>query len=585
MIEGAAFVAAVTVLLLTLDANWIELVAVSGGVAVARIARSKAAEPLQAVLRFAAVAGRRKRTAAMGLGVGVVLLRVVLLPVWPPPVPAITDEFSHLLLADTLTRGRLTNPTHPMWRHFETIHVIQRPTYNSMYLPGQALFLAAGRLLTGHPWGGVLLSTALMTAAFCWMLRAWMPPKWAIVGAMIAALRLGVGSYWANSYWGGAVPALGGALVLGALPRLERNPGPGPAVWLASGLLLVLNARPFEGLVISMPVAWSLLCWLKRVRIWNLPEGPLRGLVTLVAVLFAGGAFTAYYCWRVTGSPFELPYRVNQKTYGWPLTLPVFEPAEVTHRHLPLRQYYEWEVSEHEQLMHFWRHPFRLAVDSIRLWSFYFGPLLSVFLVAGLCRSGRRQCLFIAMLCLAGAAVAVEQSRYPHYIAPVAPAAVALVTHGLRASLVRQKRGRPKPVWPGVLLVAWVLATGTRWVIGAPSGSGEVYNRYLSWWHRSPGNLARAEVENELRALGGRHLAIVRYGESHHWMDEWVYNEADIDSAAVVWAREMDPEANAVLIEYFRDRRIWLVTPEEVPRIRPYEASLDQGPRPAEKAR
>ncbi|MCL6547235.1 MAG: hypothetical protein K6T61_18650, partial [Bryobacteraceae bacterium] len=68
--------------------------------------------------------------------------------------------------ADTLARGRLTNPTHPMWPHFETIHVIHQPTYNSMYLPGQAIFLAAGNLLTGHPWGGVLLSVALMSAAF-----------------------------------------------------------------------------------------------------------------------------------------------------------------------------------------------------------------------------------------------------------------------------------------------------------------------------------------------------------------------------------------------------------------------------------
>jgi hypothetical protein len=70
--------------------------------------------------------------------------------------------------------------------------------------------------------------------------------------------------------------------------------------------------------------------------------------------------------------------------------------------------------------------------------------------------------------------------------------------------------------------------------------------------------------------MGGRHLAIVRYGANHHWMDEWVYNEADIDNAAVVWAREMGGEADAQLIRYFEGRRIWLVTPEETPHIRPY---------------
>jgi hypothetical protein len=133
------------------------------------------------------------------------------------------------------------------------VHIIQYPTYASARLPGIAVFLWAGEALFHEPWLGVCLAVAAMCCAFYWMLLGWTRPLWAFVCAILFGLRFGNFTYWMNSYWLGSPAALGGALALGAVPRLAIRPALSTAVLSCLACVILFMNRSLEGLVFIIP--------------------------------------------------------------------------------------------------------------------------------------------------------------------------------------------------------------------------------------------------------------------------------------------------------------------------------------------
>ena len=517
---------------------------------------------------FGRLAGRRAASIAV-CGLLPVVIRLSLLGIYPVPEPSIHDEFSHLLLADTLVHGRLTNPPHPLWQHFESIHIIQQPTYNSMYPPGQAAFLALGVWLFHEPWAGVVISVGLMFAALCWMMQAWLPPKWALFGTLLAILAFGVTTLWMNSYLSGAVSGIGGALVLGGVRRLRR-PGSGAiacSILLGIGIVVLMNTRPFEGVVLTGAALLLGVVGDWRTRHAGMNWSKIAVPAGLLVV--AGLAFTGYYNWRVTGSPLRMPYEVNRDTYGWPENLGFLPVKHVTIRHAALRDMYEKEIAHHN-IYSSWN-ALLASVDTrvFENWSFFCGPALTIALLflpqVFLDRRTRPLVWILAAMCCLNL---FQMVLYPYHLGPMIPAFFAIIAQGARHAYVLLSRTRiARGLAFALLLPLCVAAAST---LKLEAGNLEIPLTY--WEHAAESHgPARAYIESWLSRRPGKQLVIVHYSDFHSPDQEWVYNGADIDSSKVVWAREMDPQSDAQLISYFRDREIWLLDADSKPQhVVPY---------------
>ena len=309
----------------------------------------------------------------------------------------------------------------------------------------------------------------------------------------------------------------------------------------------------------------GLILWLAGPRrpelsvVWRRVASPLIVILALTAVA------TGYYYYRVTGNAFRMTYQVNRQVYS---QAPYFlwqEPRpEPVYHHPLMRDFYQREFrvfQESRTLAGFLRELGKKAWSS---WKFYVGTLFTLpLLVLPWTLRDRRMRFPLLAGALLLLATTVETWTSPHYLAAATGLLYLVLMQCMRHLRLWCWRGRPFGVAIVRAIPVICCALIVLRVVAVASGT-QIEPR----WPR--GNLERAALLRKLQASPGQHIVIVSYGPEHDLDHEWVYNDADIDAAKVIWSRDMGLRDNAELLQYFPDRQVWRMNPDEdQPRLEP----------------
>ena len=507
--------------------------------------------------QFAGLARHRSRQ-IIAVGLLAVALRAIMLAWLGVPEPAVFDETSIVLQAQTLALGRLANPPHLFWEHFETFYVNQLPAYASMYFPGRGAPLAAGLLIANNAWIGVWFSVVLMCMAATWMLQGWVSLPMALLGGVLVTVRLAVFSGWINTYYGGAFSALGAMLVVGALPRILREPRWRHGVLMGLGAFILMITRPYEGMLLCIPVAVAVIARVVQSR-WTLARPTLaKVLLPVVLMVGAGGGILLQYNQATTGDRFKAAYELNRETYA---SVPAFliSPPLKSLNQGPsyFRNYFVAEGANYR----FRASPvlwMRSGLAKVfHTWNFYIGPILSIAFLAGVW-SARREYFLWGASVFFFAGYFLETWNFPQYTAPLYPLLLILTMRGFE-----WLRSRDPVKNPAGLFLARAMPAATVAMLALPVGS------LVSGWHFLPANPVqttcctleidqlRPRLRQQLLQTPGRDLVLVKDGPYNPTGYEMVHNEPDIDKAEIVWAHRLDAARDARLQAHFAGRRVW----------------------------
>ena len=517
-------------------------------------------KPPSSLLRKSRAAFRRQWLCVVVTMVLGTFISLALTAIFGVPAPRMPDEFAYILGSETFASGQLTNPTHPMWQHFETLHIIQQPSYAPKYPPAQSLMLAVGQLL-GHPVIGSSLGLGLSMAALAWMLLGWLPKKYNALIVLFVACHPAFQYVWGQSYWGGALAMAGSSLLVGSFARLRHDFQIKYAVIAGFGVVLLANCRPFEGAVLTAAVGVALLFKLVKTPQWETGPFLVRVIAPGLVVLGLGAAWMMTYNQAVSGSPFKMPYKIHEETYGWtPLFLwqtagekPVYRHSDIEAAHVRDKEVTGAAFSSLSQIL-----TIKCAATVRVLWFFCGGSVLVMLLSFPRLMKLRKYSIAFAIAIPAFFAGMATPWEWPHYCAAATPLAILFL---LASWIEFWQRSRSSPQFRTVLIIA-VFASQIYWTYSVVKK------------HNSRDTVAyanqRADFVDQLKESPGQDLVVIRYTDvpSH----QWVYNGANIDDSEIVWGREISDDAREKLIEYFSDRKVWLLDTSSKPvKLQPYQ--------------
>ena len=356
---------------------------------------------------------------------------------------------------------------------------------------------------------------------------------------------------------------IGGCLLYGTLPRMRRGVKPLHAITMATGLLILANSRPFEGLIVLFPASIILLKWIVRMNGYGqFQSGIYRFFIPLTLILSLGIACMARYNLAVTGNLFRMPYQEYAAQYD---SAPMFafqkHPAPIAYHHEDFRSFYmDWHFEVHRSQLKFmgW---LRSRTNSIISPMAFFVGTVS-FAMLWLPTALRRKPVQIAflsglfLLLIHQAVIATV----PHYIAPGACLFILVIIACMRElSIIRlgdHRTGRACVLYLMILSPICLTMVATK------------RDHYSSFYYKK-------KIQHQLETTEGQHLVIVdcatKPGKANTFA--WIYNHPDIDSSKVIWAYDMGPMMNQELLDYFKDRKFWRISKENlVPELIEYKS-------------
>ena len=343
-------------------------------------------------------------------------------------------------------------------------------------------------------------------------------------------------------------------------------------------------------------------------------------------VLACIGGFIGYYNQRLTGNPLVFPHFIEGKMITTAVFLWQHDKPPIAYSNPQFDDFYHnflpslYEASWPAAVGQWW-------YKSTDFWEFFLGPALSIpFLALPWVWRERRNRLLFVQVVLCAAELWVVVYYHAHYAAPLMAAVFVLLMQCMRVLRRLRIFGRnigaglirlivlfslligpvyflwglnPQPnhlfEWMdrhaatalvasllAIVLVRMVLlatrrsAAGHRAWVGAPFEAALVIFLMLQMCEVQRSLYAdafpyvddlnepfRKPIDDHLAAIPGEHLVLVRYSKNHNSGEEYVYNDADIDHAKTVWAREISGQDLEPLFQYFRNRDVWLYAPDE----------------------
>jgi hypothetical protein len=268
---------------------------------------------------------------------------------------------------------------------------------------------------------------------------------------------------------------------------------------------------------------------------------------------------------QVTGSWATLPYSLSRYQYGVPAAF-TWQANPVPHLELTREQQLQYRMqtsfrsSGSETIVSYLQ---RLEYR-VRFYRFFFLPPLYVALPFFFARMREWRFAWVALtLLLFALGVNFYPFFEPHFIAAETCLFVLVSITGLQQLSKWNDAGR--------IIIFLCLAHFVFW-----------YARSFTD-HLNPD--PRAAIHQQLAQAPGKQLVFVRYWPQHIFQNEWVYNQADIDHARVVWARDLGPTEDEKLLHYYPDRNAWLLEPDATPpKLGPYRVEEAPKPLPAPPA-